>query len=266
MSKHSLRAAWRAYVTPWDTLLKMLRRIERYTRFNRRKVASGGTVTVITEITRLKNAEENLARKEAELHIALDNMPGALVYTDPSLNIIVRNDRFLEMYPVPAEFLEPGRPYPRFRRYLAEHGCYGEGDVNSMVARRVESLQHPNGVAIEDHAPDGRVYRVVRRGTSIGGTVTVMTDITELKRSEQQLLEAKQWLEDANRLVTEKNKTLESLSSKLSKYLSPQIYKSIFLGEKNVDVTSQRKKLNYILFGYCRVHRNYGSSRIRRAH
>ena len=36
---------------------------------------------------------------------------------------------------------------------------------------------------------------------------------------------------------------LESLSGKLSKYLSPQIYRSIFSGEKNVEVASQRKKL-----------------------
>ena len=32
-------------------------------------------------------------------------------------------------------------------------------------------------------------------------------------------------------------------STKLSKYLSPQLYKSIFSGEKNVEVASQRKKL-----------------------
>ena len=36
---------------------------------------------------------------------------------------------------------------------------------------------------------------------------------------------------------------LESLSSKLSKYLSPQLYKSIFSGERDVEVASQRKKL-----------------------
>jgi len=210
---------------------------------NRRRIASGGTVTAITEITRLKHAEENLARKEAELHVALDNMPGALVYADQDLNVVVCNDRFLEMYPVPKELLEPGRPYPGFLRYLAEHGYYGEGDVEAMIARRVESLQNPTGVAFEDHTPDGRVYRIMRRRTAIGGTVTVMTDITELKRSEQRLLEAKQRLEEANQLVTEKNRTLEALSSKLSKYLSPQLYKSIFAGEKSVEVVSQRKKL-----------------------
>jgi adenylate cyclase len=70
-----------------------------------------------------------------------------------------------------------------------------------------------------------------------------MTDVTELKRTERELQEAKERAEEANRLVTEKNRVLEALSSKLSKYLSPQLYKSIFSGEKNVDVVSQRKKL-----------------------
>lgn len=36
---------------------------------------------------------------------------------------------------------------------------------------------------------------------------------------------------------------LEALSSKLSKYLSPQLYRSIFIGEQNVEFASKRKKL-----------------------
>jgi len=210
---------------------------------NRRRVAAGGTVTVITDITRLKQAEESLARNEAELHVSLDNMPGALVHTDARLNIVVCNDRFAEMYPVPRELLERGQPYPQFLRYLAEHGYYGSGDVDALVAQRVESMENPTGVAFEDRAPNGAVYRVVRRRVAGGGTVTTMTDITELKRFEEGLLEAKQRAEAASNLVMEKNRTLEELSSKLSKYLSPQIYRSIFSGEKNAEITSQRKKL-----------------------
>ena len=210
---------------------------------NRRKVASGGTVTVITEITRLKRAEEDVTRKEAELHVALDNMPGSLAYTDDKLNIVFCNNSFMEMYPVPRELFTSGRPYPDLLRHLAENGYYGEGDPEKHLARRVESLRNPSGAAFEDRTPNGNVYRVSRRKVASGGTVTVITDITELKRTEEGLLEAKQRLEDANKLVTEKNRTLESLSSKLAKYLSPQIYKSIFSGQKGVDVTSQRKKL-----------------------
>ncbi len=209
----------------------------------RQRVAAGGTVTVMTDITEQKQAERALAEKETQLHLALDNMPGALVYTDASLNIVTCNNRITEMYPAPKELLEPGRPYGGFLRYLAEHGYYGDGDIETLVAERLKSLLNPSGKTFEDHKPGGLVYRIRRSGVSGGGTVTVMTDITEQKRGERELLEAKRRAEEANKLVTEKNEMLEALSSKLAKYLSPQIYNSIFSGEQSVEVASKRKKL-----------------------
>jgi adenylate cyclase len=212
-------------------------------RIRRSRVAGGGTVTVMTDATEQKQVERNLADKEAQLHVALDNMPGALVYTDQNLNIVFCNDRFREMYRVPENLLRPGRPYPDFLRYLAESGYYGEGDVDELVARRVESLRNPSGKSFEDRTPQGRCYRIRRRRAAAGGTVTVMTDITEQKQAERELLEAKQRTEEANRIVTEKNRTLEALSSQLSKYLSPQVYQSIFTGAQTVEISSKRKKL-----------------------
>ena len=212
-------------------------------RIRRQRVAAGGTVTVMTDVTEQKQAERDLIEKEAQLHVALDNMPGALVYTDANLNIVTCNDRITEMYPAPKELLEPGRPYAGFLRYLAENGYYGDGDIETLVAKRLESVRNPSGQTFEDLKPDGRVYRIRRSGVSGGGTVTVMTDITEQKRAEQELLEAKRRTEEANKLVTEKNETLEALSSKLAKYLSPQIYNSIFSGEQEVEISSKRKKL-----------------------
>ena len=97
---------------------------------------------------------------EAQLHIALDNMPGALVYTDDDLNIVFCNARFKEMYGVPEELLQPGRPYPDFLRYLAENGYYRDGDVEALVAQRVASLRNPTGRSFEDHTPDGRWLRI----------------------------------------------------------------------------------------------------------
>jgi adenylate cyclase len=44
-----------------------------------------------------------------------------------------------------------------------------------------------------------------------------------------------------------KNEFLDSLSTKISRYLSPQIYKSIFSGQKDVTINTERKKLT-ILF------------------
>ena len=183
----------------------------RWFRILRRRVAAGGTVTVMTDITEQKQAERDLEDKEAQLHVALDNMPGALIYTDESLNIVFCNERFKEMYIVPQELLQAGRPYAGFLRYLAENGYYGEGAVETLVARRVESLRNPSGKSFEDHAPDGRWFRILRRSIAGGGTVTVMTDVTEQKAAERDLLEATRRAEEANRLITEKNRTLEAL-------------------------------------------------------
>ncbi|HWM41038.1 MAG TPA: PAS-domain containing protein [Burkholderiales bacterium] len=187
----------------------------RWYRILRRRVAGGGTVTVMTEITEQKQAEAELAQREAELHVALDNMPGALAYTDQNLDLVFCNDRFKEMYIVPPELLQPGRPYADLLRYLAENGYYGPGDVEAMVARRVESLRNPSGQSFEDHAPDGRWYRILRRRVAGGGTVTVMTDITEQKQAERNLIEATRRTEEANKLITEKNRILEALNAEI---------------------------------------------------
>ena len=119
------------------------------------------------------------------------------------------------MYRAPRELLQPGRSYPDFLRYLAENGYYGEGEVDALVAKRVESLRNPTGKSFEDHTPDGRWYRIRRRPAAAGGTVTVMTDITEQKQAERELLEAKQRTEEANKLITEKNRMLEALFSEI---------------------------------------------------
>jgi class 3 adenylate cyclase/PAS domain-containing protein len=187
----------------------------RWYRILRCRVAGGGTVTVMTDITEQKQAEQDLADKQAQLHVALDNMPGALVHTDGHLKIVVCNDRFREMYLVPPELLQSGSSYVDLLRYLAENGYYGEGDIGAMVAKRVASLRDPSGMSFEDHTPDGRWYRILRRRAAAGGTVTVMTDITEQKQAERDVLDATRRTEEANKLITEKNRTLEALYSEI---------------------------------------------------
>ena len=43
--------------------------------------------------------------------------------------------------------------------------------------------------------------------------------------------------------LAETNRKLEGLSRKLAKYLSPQIYNSIFTGERSAEISAHRKKL-----------------------
>jgi PAS domain S-box-containing protein len=101
---------------------------------------------------------------------------------------------------------------------------------------------------IEGTRPDGSLFWATRTMAPIEFEGTPATihwayDITARKRAEAELLEAKQRAEDASQQVVEKNLILESLSNQLAKYLSPQVYASIFSGDQSVEIASKRKKL-----------------------
>jgi PAS domain S-box-containing protein len=64
----------------------------------------------------------------------------------------------------------------------------------------------------------------------------IIRDITERKDAETKL-------RLANEALNEKNEQLEALSGKLAKYLSRQVYDSIFAGRTDVRIESYRKKL-----------------------
>ena len=60
----------------------------------------------------------------------------------------------------------------------------------------------------------------------------------------------------AQQELSSKNDELETISSKLAKYLSPQVYASLFSAQNAVDLTSQRKKLTVFfsdLHGFTQI-------------
>jgi PAS domain S-box-containing protein len=78
----------------------------------------------------------------------------------------------------------------------------------------------------------------------------IIRDITERKQQELKLQKQKEKLADRARSlqrlndeVESKNEQLQALSNKLAKYLSRQVYTTIFEGKKDVKIESYRKKL-----------------------
>lgn len=62
-------------------------------------------------------------------------------------------------------------------------------------------------------------------------------------RNERELADANDRARKSAFELEQKNQQLEAISAKLSKYLSPQVYASIFSGRQRVELASQRKKL-----------------------
>jgi len=90
---------------------------------------------------------------------------------------------------------------------------------------------------------------IVKNMRKDGSSYFVKATISPIFNDDGQVIEYIAIREDLTQLIQNKekiehmNKSLQTLSQKLSKYLSPQIYKSIFQGEQDVTITTKRKKL-----------------------
>ena len=88
--------------------------------------------------------------------------------------------------------------------------------------------------ALQDKA-DGKLYQeLLKDYQKLFRTTRRLMKLSD--RNEQQLNALSQEQRHANEIIATKNKELEALSKKLSKYLSPQIYHSIFTGAQNVEI------------------------------
>ena len=108
-------------------------------------------------------------------------------------------------------------------------------------ADQIENAVRCIEVGAEDYLPKPFNPTLLRARATSSIEKKRLRDLDRVRLT--QLQTEKDRTEAANKLVTEKNQILENLSSKLSKYLSPQIYQSIFRGEQNVEISSKRKKL-----------------------
>jgi class 3 adenylate cyclase/HAMP domain-containing protein len=140
--------------------------------------------------------------------------------------------------------IEPGTMFEAMIRRAVERGLIREADDDPEGYVRTRLAQHrdPGPPTLQQRA-DGRWILIAERRVTGGGTVAVYSDITELKQREMELEEANQRTREAAEEIGHKHRELEALSSKLAKYLSPQVYASIFEGRQEVKLASRRKKL-----------------------
>jgi PAS domain S-box-containing protein len=196
-----------------------------------------------SDVSAPKEAEIALRRTEQRLTDAIESISEGFSLYDGEDRLIACNKAYGELlYPgmgTPA----PGTPYETLIRNAASQGLVedAKGRTEEWVAERLAKHRQPGEPHVQRRA--GRWIQINERRTTEGGVVAVYTNITEIKRAEEELREAQRTAELANELVTEKNKALETLSTKLSKYLSPQVYSSIFSGSQEVKIASSRKKL-----------------------
>ena len=115
----------------------------------------------------------------------LDHIDQGITIFDGDLRLVGWNRRFLDLLEFPEHLAYPGAPFSGFIRHNAARGEYGPGDVEALVAERVETARKFEAHVIERIRPNGRVLRVEGVPISTGGFVTVYTDISYEKSREE---------------------------------------------------------------------------------
>src|SRR5688572_20481007 len=100
---------------------------------------------------------------------------------------------------------------------------------------------HIEAGALEGESARGGFVELLKEYERLFKTSRRLVRISDRNEAELSAMAEKQRL--AAEEIAKKNKELEVLSSKLAKYLAPQVYKSIFTGAQEVKLASQRKKL-----------------------
>jgi len=197
-----------------------------------------------SDVTAPKEAEIAFRRSEQRLTDAIESISEGFSLYDASDRLIVCNRAYGELLYPGMGTPTPATPFETLIRNTAERGLVkeAEGRVEEWIAERLAKHRQPGEPHVQRRS-DGHWLQINERKTAEGGTVAVYTNITEIKRAEEQVREAKRKADLANQLVSEQKRELEILSTKLSKYLSPQVYSSIFTGQRSVEIASNRKKL-----------------------
>jgi class 3 adenylate cyclase len=179
----------------------------------------------------LLTATDESTRTRAQLTAAIENISEGFSLYDDDDQLVICNTRYQELlYPDLDASFEPGTKYETIIRSAAEGGLIpsAEGRVDEWVAERLARHRNPGKPHLQ-HRTGGRWILISERKTDDGGTVAIYADITELKQREEEL--------------AEKSNALEQLSNQLAKYLSPQVYDTIFRSQQEVKIVSSRKKL-----------------------
>lgn len=196
---------------------------------------------VVFRDTAVEVEESNLREiEEARRRLidAIENSSEGFAFYDPDDRLVICNTRYKELlYPNPDIRIEPGMKFEVIIRAAAESGLITEanGRIDEWVAERLADHRDPDKPQIQKRG-GGQWVLITERRTGDGGIVAIYSDITELKQREEELSEKSEALE-------QKTKALEQLSNQLAKYLSPQVYDSIFSGRQEVKVAGSRKKL-----------------------
>ena len=157
----------------------------RFVRVLERRTEDGGTIGVLTDITDLRQHEEELAAQSKLMKVTFESMAQGLIAFDKDLTILASNERLATLLGMPGEMLSVGRSFGDMIELAARRGDYGPGEPARLAAKYKKLAKGRKAHSFERRLADGTVLEVRDAPLGDGGSVVTYADITERKRAEE---------------------------------------------------------------------------------
>ena len=151
------------------------------------------------------------------LQIAIEHIDQGISVVDKDLRLVAWNPRYVEMFDLPDELVEVGRPIADLLRFNMRALGFAEETIDSEIEKRLDYLRSGSRHRTERILSDGRVLRVLGNPAPNGGYVTSYSDITA-DRVAEQALEAKVF--ERTQQLVQSNAALEAATRSKSRFLA----------------------------------------------
>ncbi|MFV0279218.1 MAG: PAS domain-containing sensor histidine kinase [Rhodoblastus sp.] len=143
-------------------------------------------IGIVIDITEQKSLAEHTERHDARLRDAIESISEAFVLWDSDNRLVMSNSKFRALHGLCDETAAAGKPYA----HVMAAGS------PPLIQTQIALGERPGAAArtYEARLVDGRWLQVNERRTNDGGYVSIGTDITQLKRHEEQLLDSERRL------------------------------------------------------------------------
>jgi methyl-accepting chemotaxis protein len=144
--------------------------------------AAGLALTALAALCALYARQQASHRR---LRAAINNMSQGLCMFDAHGRILLRNQRYLDMYKLSADVVKPGCTLRGLIQHRKETGLF-KGDVDDYCRKILDAIKDGDTAGFFVPASDGRIVHALNRPMPGGGWVSTHEDVTDQRKAEEE--------------------------------------------------------------------------------